>query len=553
MKSNNHKGTSSKHRFPIKTVMILLQTKVTAFQHQTPTHCKAIGCPKLFVNIQNPVLRKPIHIQQSNPSFHEKFGIHMNTNMKTNLIDPISLPSPNIVQTSLIGPFSILMERPEDFQFNNDGYLFETCKLYPIPTSVDDKKKDKQYKYGIGELALKALQSMQNPANQDTSINDDTIFQIYCRINYLKDSNETISIHIQKSDYKKIIEETTADDEQFVEVISKLMIQRAMMEQYQKYMKSLQSSTDKETKQIHFEIHFGTTLLHHTMMIEHSLLSDSYMQMSAKIQNIQEKLCMKLFDLEDKNNSNELVDMVDSNKNRIAIVPRSIVHTCNILHRGIGMIVCQNAHIDPIIENNNENMKISATTHNQPMIYVHRRTDTKRIFPSLYDMFIGGVSLSGEESIVTAAREVAEELGLTQALTVIENNNHASDDLNSDGSILRGPLFDCTICTAYNRCIVTMFTYRVDEQKETFKVRYNKYLRKGGYRSQSLSMISQEAKQYSLSFASMSVCVCVYFVCVCTFLCSNQTRKSGKKKKLHGGVMYLMKSLNKLDICLLKD
>lgn len=54
-----------------------------------------------------------------------------------------------------------------------------------------------------------------------------------------------------------------------------------------------------------------------------------------------------------------------------------------------------------------------------PLVYVHRRTSTKRIFPSLYDMFVGGVSTRGEQSRLTAAREVAEELGLTRGLDIL--------------------------------------------------------------------------------------------------------------------------------------
>jgi 8-oxo-dGTP pyrophosphatase MutT (NUDIX family) len=78
-----------------------------------------------------------------------------------------------------------------------------------------------------------------------------------------------------------------------------------------------------------------------------------------------------------------------------------------------------------------------------PEIYVHRRTDTKRIFPSLYDMFVGGVATAGESLKLTAAREVGEELGLTRP--------SLSDEL-----------FKCIVCTSYNRCVVTVYTYEFD-------------------------------------------------------------------------------------------
>lgn len=46
-------------------------------------------------------------------------------------------------------------------------------------------------------------------------------------------------------------------------------------------------------------------------------------------------------------------------------------------------------------------------------IFVHRRTDRKLVFPSRYDMFVGGVVGSGESYDEAAAREAAEELGVS--------------------------------------------------------------------------------------------------------------------------------------------
>ncbi|CAB9517603.1 Uncharacterized Nudix hydrolase [Seminavis robusta] len=130
----------------------------------------------------------------------------------------------------------------------------------------------------------------------------------------------------------------------------------------------------------------------------------------------------------------EIVDMVDQQGNVLAMVPRTLVHSLNILHRGIGLTVSKDEKFSEL--------------------YVHRRTDFKRIFPSLYDMFVGGVSLSGEEARLTAAREVAEELGLSRALKENQQN-------------LSGPLFQCVVCTAYNRCVVTVFQYTMDPSVET--------------------------------------------------------------------------------------
>lgn len=133
----------------------------------------------------------------------------------------------------------------------------------------------------------------------------------------------------------------------------------------------------------------------------------------------------------------EMSEMVDSTGQKLGAVPRPLVHKLNLLHRGIGMVVGKEQRVT-------QGMPSSSL----PEIYCHQRADTKRIFPSLYDMFVGGVSTAGEDAKKTAAREVAEELGLERAL----------EDPASDA--LAGPLFDCTVCTGYNRCVVSMFTYK---------------------------------------------------------------------------------------------
>ena len=46
-------------------------------------------------------------------------------------------------------------------------------------------------------------------------------------------------------------------------------------------------------------------------------------------------------------------------------------------------------------------------------VYVHRRTDTKDIYPGMHDCWAGGVVAAGEDPADTAARELDEELGVT--------------------------------------------------------------------------------------------------------------------------------------------
>jgi len=145
----------------------------------------------------------------------------------------------------------------------------------------------------------------------------------------------------------------------------------------------------------------------------------------------------------------EIVEMVDRNGATLGLVPRKLVHAHNILHRGIGAFVTANK---PIFQAAKLDRNADAPRLQQPDLYVHRRSTEKRIFPSLYDMFVGGVSLAREPAIVTARREVAEELGLKQGLTSLSD-----------------PLLQCVVCTDYNRCVVTLYCYVMNKETETVK------------------------------------------------------------------------------------
>lgn len=46
-------------------------------------------------------------------------------------------------------------------------------------------------------------------------------------------------------------------------------------------------------------------------------------------------------------------------------------------------------------------------------VYVHRRSPGKLVWPGLHDCWAGGVVAPGEDPAATAARELAEELGVT--------------------------------------------------------------------------------------------------------------------------------------------
>ncbi|MFD5830228.1 NUDIX hydrolase [Lentzea sp. NPDC060358] len=60
-------------------------------------------------------------------------------------------------------------------------------------------------------------------------------------------------------------------------------------------------------------------------------------------------------------------------------------------------------------------------------VYVHRRTDTKDVFPGLYDYAAGGVIDAGETPDVAAARELSEELGVESPLTFLFRTTYVDE------------------------------------------------------------------------------------------------------------------------------
>lgn len=61
-------------------------------------------------------------------------------------------------------------------------------------------------------------------------------------------------------------------------------------------------------------------------------------------------------------------------------------------------------------------------------VYVHRRTDTKDVYPGRYDFTAGGVLGAGEDPDDAAGRELAEELGITSAALTSLGVRRYTDD-----------------------------------------------------------------------------------------------------------------------------
>ncbi|MDN0196002.1 NUDIX domain-containing protein [Streptomyces sp. S.PNR 29] len=88
--------------------------------------------------------------------------------------------------------------------------------------------------------------------------------------------------------------------------------------------------------------------------------------------------------------ADEILDIVDEHDRVIGQSPRGVAYAEGLRHRCV-FIQARDA---------------------EGRIFVHRRTPTKLVFPSLYDMFVGGVVGTGESYDDAALREAEEELGV---------------------------------------------------------------------------------------------------------------------------------------------
>lgn len=86
----------------------------------------------------------------------------------------------------------------------------------------------------------------------------------------------------------------------------------------------------------------------------------------------------------------ELVDIVDEDDRVVGRAPRGEAYARGLRHRCV-FVLARDA---------------------DGRVFVHRRTPTKLVFPSLYDMFVGGVVAAGETYDAAALREAEEELGV---------------------------------------------------------------------------------------------------------------------------------------------
>ncbi|HEY3528311.1 MAG TPA: phosphotransferase [Nocardioides sp.] len=99
----------------------------------------------------------------------------------------------------------------------------------------------------------------------------------------------------------------------------------------------------------------------------------------------------------------EVVALYDDGGRPDGSAPRSVMRAQNLRHAATGVIVR-----DPY-----------------GRVYVHRRTPTKDVYPAYWDFTAGGVVLAGEDPLVAARRELAEELGVTSELESLGESDYA--------------------------------------------------------------------------------------------------------------------------------
>jgi 8-oxo-dGTP pyrophosphatase MutT (NUDIX family) len=87
----------------------------------------------------------------------------------------------------------------------------------------------------------------------------------------------------------------------------------------------------------------------------------------------------------------EILDIVDEDDHVVGQATRGEAYRRGLRHRCVFILV----------------------KDRQGHIFVHRRTPTKLVFPSMYDMFVGGVVGAGETYDDAALREAEEELGVS--------------------------------------------------------------------------------------------------------------------------------------------
>jgi 8-oxo-dGTP pyrophosphatase MutT (NUDIX family) len=114
----------------------------------------------------------------------------------------------------------------------------------------------------------------------------------------------------------------------------------------------------------------------------------------------------------------ELVQIVDQKNQELGVVQRQIMRQQNLIHRASYIVV-----VNTVGE-----------------FFVQKRSPTKDIYPSFWDLAAGGVVLAGESYEEAAQRELAEELGLSGVKLDFLFDQYYEDE----GNRVWGRIFRCT-------------------------------------------------------------------------------------------------------------
>jgi isopentenyldiphosphate isomerase len=108
---------------------------------------------------------------------------------------------------------------------------------------------------------------------------------------------------------------------------------------------------------------------------------------------------------EEREGDPELVDVVDEAGNITGTVTRQEVRARRLAHRCVYILVFNSAG----------------------ELFIHLRTPLKDVFPSYWDVAVGGVLMAGESFAAGATRELAEELGVVASLEPLFPFRYADD------------------------------------------------------------------------------------------------------------------------------
>jgi len=113
----------------------------------------------------------------------------------------------------------------------------------------------------------------------------------------------------------------------------------------------------------------------------------------------------------------EPVEVIDGSGAVVGIVTRAVMRRDNLCHRAVYVAVCDS----------------------RGRLLVHQRSADKDVWPSRWDIAVGGVMAPGESWADGARRELAEELGIDGPVTLehLGDGSYVDDDVDTVGRVFR--------------------------------------------------------------------------------------------------------------------